>query len=151
MCLFLSNTNTFFFFTFSSYKLMNWLMDCAHKWNKMINWFEPINVHAITLKLRIEKHVNPACRHTKFLRKQWLCSWLYVVTCDVYACVVSLFPMLFQALQSPLTQPLPSHSLRIPRFTRVQSLPVSPNTVPPHLPTQKNSAAKMVLLANVYI
>lgn len=103
-------------------------MNCAHsKLTKRID----LKQLMCMLKLRIPAlRINSACQHT-------LCS------CDVYACVVSLFPMFFQAPQSPLIQPLPSLSLRLPSFARVQSLPVSPTTVPPQLPTQKSSAAKV--------
>lgn len=90
------------------------------------------NLFAFPLKLRIKilsACFYSACQPQLSLQKsgsagpRMLCT---VLVC-VCVCVVSLFSVFFQALQSPLTQPPPSLSLRIPRFTRVQALPVSPS------------------------
>lgn len=65
----------------------------------------------------------------------------------VRLCVVSLFSVFFQAPQSPLTQPPPSLSLRLPRFTRVQAHSPCPLSASPrylHLPS---ALPKMVHLS----
>lgn len=73
--------------------------------------------------------------------KHILCSFYRMVSIVVCMCDVSLFSMFFQAPQSPLTQPPPSLSLRLPRFTRVQAHSLCP-LLPPQISTHILCPAK---------